>query len=57
MIELAEHYDPDIPALENEAYMAKAREMVASWEGELQDEMKAILHEIEAAKTPIEQKQ
>ncbi len=50
MIELAEHYDPDIPALENESYMERVRERAAMWEAELLDEMKAILAE-PAAKT------
>lgn len=40
---LAEHYDPDIPATENEAYVAKVREMAVEWERELVEKAKQIL--------------
>ena len=43
VITLAQHYDPDIPGLENVAYVAKVREMAAQWEKELNIEMAAIL--------------
>lgn len=45
MIALAEHYDPDIPAYENETYMAKVREMAEGWEQELAEQMTAIMNE------------
>ncbi len=44
MLALAQHYDPDIPAMENETYMAAVREMAETWEAELQDQMAAILN-------------
>lgn len=43
MIELAEHYDPDIPPLENETYMAKVRERVDVWQQELGAQMNDIV--------------
>ncbi|MEM7291432.1 MAG: NAD-binding protein, partial [Pseudomonadota bacterium] len=43
MLELAEHYDPDIPPLENETYMAKVRERVDVWQQELGAQMDAIV--------------
>jgi len=43
MLEMAEHYDPDIPTLENEAYMAKVREMATQWEKELNLQIDEIL--------------
>ncbi|MEM9582690.1 MAG: cation:proton antiporter [Pseudomonadota bacterium] len=43
MLALARHYDPNIPAFENETYMAAVREMADTWEVELQDQMAAIL--------------
>ena len=44
MLELAQHYDPNIPTTENETYMAKVREVVAEREAELQGQMSAILN-------------
>ena len=49
MLEMAEHYDPDIPPLENEAYMSKAREMIVVWEKELNEEINGILAGREAS--------
>ena len=43
MRDLAEHYDPDISALENQPYMENARKMIKFWEAELVEEMKGIL--------------
>jgi CPA2 family monovalent cation:H+ antiporter-2 len=43
MLALAEHYDPDIPAFENEVYVAKVREMTEIWEADLGLQMAAIL--------------
>jgi len=43
MLNLAEHYDPNIAAIENQPYMEKAREMIQVWEAELIEEMKNIL--------------
>ena len=43
MLALAEHYDPETPALENEAYVAKAREMVTHWEADLNVKIEEIL--------------
>ena len=43
MISLAEHYDPDVPTVENEVYAAKVREMAVEWEAELNETMNSIL--------------
>ena len=43
MISLAEHYDPDVPTVENEVYAAKVREMALEWEAELNETMNSIL--------------
>ena len=43
MLELAEHYDPDIPAIENEVYMAKVRERASEWEKELSAQIDDVL--------------
>lgn len=45
MIAVAEHYDPDIPAVENEAFVARVLELSAEWEAELQVTLKAIMSE------------
>ncbi len=39
---LAEHYDPDIPAHENEIYMAKVQEMTQEWQEDLADQLARI---------------
>ena len=43
MIEVAEHYDPDLPISENLNLMAKVQEMRAEWEAELDAKVKDIL--------------
>ena len=43
MIEVAEHYDPDIPLHENEAYMAKVRELREGWQADLESQIETIL--------------
>lgn len=43
MLALAEHYDPAIPAVENETYIAKVREWSAEWEEDLRRRMHNIL--------------
>ncbi|WP_298297253.1 cation:proton antiporter [uncultured Litoreibacter sp.] len=44
MLALAQHYDPAIPATENETYMAQVRAMADEWEPDLQKQMAAILN-------------
>ncbi|KAG1713786.1 Glutathione-regulated potassium-efflux system protein KefC [Nymphon striatum] len=43
MRDLAEHYDPNVTALENQPYMEKAREMIKVWDAELIEDIKGIL--------------
>lgn len=43
MIEVADVYDMDIPAHENEAYVQRVRERAEDWEAELHDRMMAIM--------------
>lgn len=43
MIEVAGAYDINIPAHENEAYIAKVRTMIAEWEPELKQRLKEIM--------------
>jgi CPA2 family monovalent cation:H+ antiporter-2 len=43
MIAMAEHYDPELPSLDNEVYVAKAREMAGEWESDLNAQMMEIL--------------
>jgi len=45
MLAVAEHYDPDVPMAENEAYIAKVREMQEGWQSELSEKMRAIMAE------------
>ncbi|MBL4813259.1 MAG: cation:proton antiporter [Rhodobacteraceae bacterium] len=45
MLIAAEHYDPAIPALENEAFIAKINESRGGWESELAARMGAIMAE------------
>ena len=42
LLETADHYDPDIPILENERYIAKIREILGPWEAELMVRMDEI---------------
>jgi len=48
MVIAAEHYDPAIPALENEAYLNSIRETRGDWEAELTARLGAILAEKKA---------
>ena len=50
MIEVADVYDADIPAHENEAYVSRIRERAEGWETELHDRMMDIIDD-EAKKT------
>lgn len=43
MITMAEHYDPEMPTLDNEIYVSKVRELAQDWEAELADKMDRIL--------------
>ncbi|MEO0542803.1 MAG: cation:proton antiporter [Pseudomonadota bacterium] len=45
MIESAEHYDPNLPFSENEAYIKMVRERLAEWDAELNGQMKVIMNE------------
>ena len=45
MLSAAEHYDPTIPTLENEAYLSQIRKDQADWEAGLAAQMKAIMAE------------
>lgn len=45
MLIAAEHYDPDIPATENEAYLNTIRERRGDWEADLEARMSAIMAE------------
>lgn len=48
MLIAAEHYDPDIPAHQNEIFIAKINETRIDWEAELANRTKAILAEVKA---------
>ena len=45
MLQAAEHYDPAIPPMENEAYLAKVREAQGDWSAKLAERMGAIMAE------------
>jgi len=45
MLAVAEHYDPEIPAIENEVYMNKLRELQGDWQAELNERMGSIMAE------------
>ena len=45
MVSVAEHYDPAIPILENEAYVASVREFRGNWQADLTAKMEAIMSE------------
>ncbi len=45
MLMAAEHYDPAVPTLENEAYIQKIRENRGGWEADLERRMGAIMAE------------
>ena len=48
MITAAEHYNPAIPAHENESYLAKVRESRVEWDAELTAQIVAIMTERKA---------
>ncbi|MEN0001931.1 MAG: cation:proton antiporter, partial [Pseudomonadota bacterium] len=50
MIESAEHYDPDVPFAENEAYIKMVRERLATWEDELSEKLRSIMGETSTPK-------
>lgn len=45
MLQVAQHYDPNIPAMENETYLASIRDMREDWESDLAAQMQAIMSE------------
>jgi CPA2 family monovalent cation:H+ antiporter-2 len=45
MLMVADHYSPDIPAFENEAFMSKVRELRGDWEEELRAQLQEIMAE------------
>ena len=45
MLIAAEHYDPDVPTVENEIFMAKIHEARGDWEADLAARMNAIMAE------------
>ena len=50
MVAAAEHYDPAVPAIENEAYLASINRMRDDWEAELAERMHAIMAEPKAGR-------
>ena len=48
MLEMALHYDPDIPAHENATYLEKIKEERTRWEADLNAQMSAIMNEPKA---------
>ncbi len=51
MLAVAEHHDPNIPAIENEPFVARVRELTVEWEKELQETNKDILGRAPNVKT------
>ena len=45
MVMAAEHYDPDIPMHENDAYMGRVRELRGDWEAEMTVRVQKIMDE------------
>ena len=45
MVSVAEHYDPAIPILENEAYVTSVRQFRGNWQADLTAKMEAIMSE------------
>ena len=45
MLISAQHYDPAIPVLENEAYLTSVRQNLGEWQAELAAKMAAIMGE------------
>lgn len=54
MIEMAEHYDPNVLPTENEAYMTRVRAMADGWQKDLEAEIKAIIAAAADTKTGSE---
>ena len=54
MIDVADLYDPEIPAVENKPYVARIREIRTVWQEELADEMKSIRDASEDTAKPAE---
>jgi CPA2 family monovalent cation:H+ antiporter-2 len=48
MLVAAQHYDPAVPAVENEAYLASISQMRGDWEAELAERAQAIMAEPKA---------
>jgi CPA2 family monovalent cation:H+ antiporter-2 len=48
MVSVAEHYDPAIPILENEAYVTSVRQFRGNWQADLTAKMEAIMSEKKA---------
>ena len=49
MLDVADAYDPAIPAVENEEYVRRVREIRGPWQEELGREMKEILRQSKAS--------
>ncbi|HCI08415.1 MAG TPA: potassium transporter, partial [Sulfitobacter sp.] len=45
MVMAAEHYDPDVPMHENDAYMGRVRELRGDWEAEMTVRVQKIMDE------------
>ena len=52
MIQVAEHYEPDVPLAENAAMMARVNELRAGWKADLETQIKDILAEPDAKTGP-----
>jgi CPA2 family monovalent cation:H+ antiporter-2 len=50
MLVAAQHYDPAVPAVENEAYLASISQMRGDWEAELAERARSIMAEPKAGK-------
>lgn len=48
MLQAAEHYNPEVPAEENEAYISKIRESRGGWETQLSERLSEIMAEPKA---------
>lgn len=57
MIAVADAYDPDVPAHQNKAYVARIREILGPWQDELMVRMDEIRKENEGKPTPQAQDQ
>jgi CPA2 family monovalent cation:H+ antiporter-2 len=45
MVMAAEHYDPAVPMRENDAYMARVRELRGDWEAEMTERVQKMMDE------------